>query len=105
MTPETLPFIQQTGEIYVAGYTLSSNLPKTAGGAQTKCNKCFATRGYVYGDAFVARLSADLAVGKKSSDGGRFYTTSSASSVAGVWNILLLLSFPAFVVARKIRRK
>jgi hypothetical protein len=59
----------------------------------------------MYGDAFVARLTADLAAGRKSSDGGGFYTTSSVSSVVGVWNILLLLSVPAFALARRIRKR
>jgi hypothetical protein len=40
-------------EVYVAGYTLSTNFPNTAGGAQ-------ASNGGSY-DAFVARLSAGLA--------------------------------------------
>jgi hypothetical protein len=31
--------------------------------------------------------------------------TGSASSVAGLWNILVWLSVPAFVVARRIRKK
>jgi len=53
-------------------------------------------------DAFVARLSADLSAGKKSAGGG-FYTTSSA--MASAWNILLLLSVPAFVVARRMRKR
>jgi len=89
----------KTGEIYVAGMTESRDFPKTTGGAQAN----YGGGGGV--DAFVARLSADLAVGKKSSDGGGFYTTSSASSVAGVWNILLLLSIPVFLLARRIRRR
>jgi hypothetical protein len=49
-----------TGEVYVAGETGSNNLPGTAGGAQTG-------RGGL-SDAFVARLTADLAAG--SSSGG-----------------------------------
>jgi len=51
-----------TGDVYVAGYTYSDNFPRTSGGAQTS-----------YGrgdkDAFVARLTADLAA-TGGSDGG-----------------------------------
>jgi muconolactone delta-isomerase len=82
-----------TGEVYMVGKTESTNFPNTTGGGQ-------ATDGGGT-DAFVARLSADLSAGKKSADGG-FYTTSSA--MASAWNILLLLSVPAFVVARRIRK-
>ena len=41
-----------TGEVYVAGYTVSPNFPKTSGGAQESNRGSY--------DAFVARLSADL---------------------------------------------
>jgi uncharacterized repeat protein (TIGR02543 family) len=44
----------QTGEVYVAGWTRSSNFPETTGGAQENYG------GGRYGDAFVSRLSADL---------------------------------------------
>jgi hypothetical protein len=83
-----------TGEVYMVGKTESTNFPNTTGGAQ-------ATNGGGT-DAFVARMSADLSAGKKSAGGG-FYTTSSA--MASAWNILLLLFVPAFVVARRIRKR
>jgi FOG: PKD repeat len=87
-----------TGEVYVAGVTDSTDFPKTSGGAQT-------SHGGGQYDAFVARLSADLAAGMSSGSGGGFYMTGSVSSLTGAWSILLLLSVPAFVVARRIRKK
>ncbi|MFZ8783975.1 hypothetical protein [Thermocrinis sp.] len=86
-----------TDEVYMAGKTESTNFPNTTGGAQ-------ATNGGG-ADAFVARLSADLAAGRSSAGGGGYHMTGSVFSLTGVWNILLLLSVPAFVVARRIRRK
>ncbi len=108
-----------TGEIYVAGDTVSYDFPKTTGGAQTECNGCYIGRIDIIHDAFVARLSANLAAtggsdGGSGSGGGSggcagggsgCSTTGSASSMAGLWNILVWLSFPAFVVARRIRRR
>ncbi|MFZ8784287.1 hypothetical protein [Thermocrinis sp.] len=92
----------QTGEIYVAGHTLSSNFPKTACGAQTECNECITSEYSGSGDAFVARLSADLAAGNGSDSGGSgsgggcgYPMTGSKSSKASL----------AFVVARRIRRR
>jgi muconolactone delta-isomerase len=92
----------QTGEIYVAGYTTSTNFPKTACGAQTKCNECFASEYRSSGDAFVARLTADLAAGSGSNSGGSggggdcgYPMTGSKSPKA---------SLP-FVAARRIRRR
>jgi hypothetical protein len=93
----TIAIHPKTGDVYVAGKTKSTNFPNTAGGAQAS------NRGVT--DAFVTRLSADLAAGRKSSDGGGYYTTGSLSSMASAWNILLLLSVPAFVVARRIRKR
>jgi hypothetical protein len=44
--------------------------------------------------------------GSSGGGGGSGYSTAgSASSMAGLWNILVWLSFPAFVVAKRIRRK
>jgi len=123
-----------TGEVYVAGNTNSTDFPNTSGGAQG-----------TYGgstDAFVARLTADLAAdsgsggGSGGSDsgsgsggsgtggsgtggsggsgavggtggggGGGCSMTGSASSMAGLWNILVWLSVPAFALARRIRRR
>jgi hypothetical protein len=101
----------KTGEVYVAGETWSTNFPKATGGAQ-------GSRGGKE-DAFVARLTANLAAtggseggsdsgagsGGCSGGGGGCSKNGSASSMAGLWNILVWLSVPAFVVARRIRRK
>jgi hypothetical protein len=92
----------QTGEIYVAGHTLSGDFPKTACGAQTECNECITSEYSGSGDAFVARLSADLSAGNGSGSGGSgsgggcgYPMTGSKSSRASL----------AFVVARRIRRR
>ena len=94
----------RTGEVYVAGGTESNDFPKTSGGAQVYCNNC-KSGDFLLDDAFVARLTADLAADKKSSGGGGSYMTASVSSLTGAWVILLLLSVPAFVVARRIRKR
>jgi hypothetical protein len=86
-----------TGDIYVAGWTESFNFPETTDGAQVV--------NHVVTDAFVARLSADLAAGRKFSDGRGHYTAGSVSSLASTWNILLLLSVPAFALAKRIRKR
>jgi hypothetical protein len=52
----------KTGEVYVAGWTSSTDFPNTSGGAQASI------RGS--SDAFVARLTADLAAGSGSGSGG-----------------------------------
>jgi len=87
-----------TGNVYVAGYTFSTDFPRTIGGAQGR-----------YGgdprDAFVASLTADLAAGRSSGSGGGFYMTGSVSSLTGAWIILLLLSVPVFALARRMRKK
>jgi muconolactone delta-isomerase len=88
-----------TGEVYVAGITWSDDFPNTTGGAQ-------ASYGGGYKDAFVARLSADLAAGRSAKDGSSGSPkTASVSSTAGLWNILLLLSVPAFALAKRIRKR
>jgi hypothetical protein len=101
----------KTGDVYVAGLTESNNFPRASSGAQGS------RRGEK--DAFVVRLTADLAAtggsdGGSGSGGGSggcagggsgCSTTGSASSKASLWNILVWLSFPAFVLARRIRRK
>jgi hypothetical protein len=87
----------QTGEVYVAGVTESGDFPKTTGGAQAS-----KSRG---SDAFVAGLTADLAAGRSSGGGGVSPMTASASSTASFWSILLLLSVPAFALARRIRKR
>jgi FOG: PKD repeat len=86
-----------TGDVYVAGGTGSISFPKTTGGAQAS------NGGGI--DAFVARLTADLAAGRSSGGGSVSPMTASASSTSSFWSILLLLSVPAFALARRIRRK
>ncbi len=91
-----------TGEVYVAGETDSNNFPGTSGGAQTGRGGNF--------DAFVTRLTADLAAGSGTGSGGGgggggCSMTGSASSTAGLWNILAWLSVPLFALARRIRKK
>jgi len=104
-TAHALAIHPTTGEIYVAGWTVSYDFPKTAGGAQTECKGCNIGRIYIIHDAFVARLTTDLAAGRSSGSSGGFYMTGSASSMAGFWNILVWLSIPAFIVARRLRRR
>jgi hypothetical protein len=87
----------ETGEVYVAGGTGSEDFPQTSSGAQAKSGGS--------DDAFVARLTADLAAGGGFGGGCGCPMTSSTSSKASLWNILVWLSFPAFVVARRIRRR
>jgi hypothetical protein len=66
--------ISSTGDVYVAGYTLSTDLPKATGGAQAT----FGGGGF---NAFVSRLTADLAAGRSSGVGSSM--TAYASSTAG----------------------
>jgi hypothetical protein len=88
-----------TGEVYVAEETNSNDSPRTSGGAHGRYSG-----GIV--DTFVARLTSDLTAGGGSSgEGGGCSMTGSASSMAGLWNILVWLSVPVFALARRIRRR
>jgi len=89
-----------TGEVYVAGWTTSDNFPKTACGAQTKCNECITYEYSGSGDAFVARLSADLSAGNGSGSGGSGGGSGCRYPIFKSSKALLV-----FVVGRRIRRK
>jgi hypothetical protein len=93
----------KTGDVYVAGCTYSTDFPNTAGGAQESCNSC----GNILPlyDTYIALLTVDLVADKKSSGGGGSHMTGSVSSLTDAWSILLLLSIPAFVLARRIGRR
>jgi Listeria/Bacterioides repeat len=70
-----------TGEVYVAGYTNSTDFPETFGGAQTICNGCTIGPFPIF-DAFVARLSADLRILHQSTYlGGSDYDFASALAI------------------------
>jgi len=98
-----------TGEVYVAGETSSTNFPKTSGGAQQ--NNGGGSGGGL--DAFVARLTADLAAGSGSGvgsgsgggGGGGGGCSMTGSSSASPWNLLVWASLPIFVLVRRMRRK
>ena len=66
-----------SGDIYVAGQTLSANFPGTTGGAQAT----FVGSGEDVTDAFVARLTADLAAVSTTSTPTNTPTGSGAASV------------------------
>jgi muconolactone delta-isomerase len=53
----------KTGDVYVAGKTVSKDFPKTTGGAQESCNNCYIDIGIGFKfnyDAFVTRLNSSL---------------------------------------------
>jgi len=73
-----------TGEVYVAGYTFSTNFPNTTDGAQISCSGCSS----YYIDAFVARLNSNLTsisqstyLGGSGSDSATALAISSAGDV------------------------
>ncbi len=66
----TLDIHPTTGEVYVAGLTASEDFPKTTGGARQYCDNATTPPATCNDDAFVTRLSADLAAGSGTGSGG-----------------------------------
>jgi len=71
-------------------------------GANTTCAAFFAVRGLVGGSIEADDDGRKILV---LSPGGGCSMTGSASSMTGLWNILVWLSIPAFVLVRRIRKK
>jgi uncharacterized repeat protein (TIGR02543 family) len=83
-TADALVIHPRTGEVYVAGWTISDDFPKTTGGAQTECNGCYIGRIDIIGDAFVARLTINLTAGNILSISPKPTNGNVASSPAGI---------------------
>jgi uncharacterized repeat protein (TIGR02543 family) len=84
-----------------AGYTFAGWTGDCSGcGTNTTCNINMTAD-----KTCSANFTASVGSGGSGGGGGGCSMTGSASPVAGVWNILVWLSVPAFVLARRIRRR
>ncbi|MDT7871710.1 MAG: SBBP repeat-containing protein, partial [Thermocrinis sp.] len=96
-------FVRWEGACSVCG---NSNPCTITISGNVTCTAIFAPRGSGSGSGSGSGGSGTgLGSGGTCGGGGGCSMTGSASSMAGVWNILVWLSVPAFVVARRIRRK
>jgi hypothetical protein len=78
--------IAGSGDVYVAGYTDSTDFPNTGGGAQQTCSSCSSFDP----DAFVARLNASLTANSQSTYlGGSGYDEAYALAIAGSGEVVV----------------
>jgi uncharacterized repeat protein (TIGR02543 family) len=104
-TPDSgYTFAEWTGDCSSCGTNTTCTINITMGEEKT-CSANFMPSGDSGGDSETGGGTGAVGGTGGGGGGGGCSMTGSASSMAGLWNILVWLSVPAFVLARRIRRK